>query len=430
MTTKAPRPVASWPVEPLAEMASAIERCNRCGVCQAGCPIYKVTGIEWTTARGRISLLRGVLDGEIPLDRAELEEPLWNCLGCDGCSMHCPPGIRTDEIVEAGRTALARATGRPFSQRVVFGSLLPRPGLLGLSVRAASLAQRMGLMPLGAKIGQAVLGGQFGQAVDSLPRLPSSTARERLRGLQPIANARLRVAYFLGCAVNLLYPEIAEATVRVLRRQGVDVVVPDVVCCGKPPATYGDRESAQALARRNVDSLGGLRVDAIVVDCPTCGSFLQKYPTLLAQDGPRAERAAGIAKQVRDISTFLLDIGMAGLTREFRHKVTYHDPCHLAHYQNVQAQPRKLLRSVPGVEFLEAPEAELCCGGAGTYSLRERDLSMRVLARKMANFASTGADVLVTQCPSCVLQLSSGVRQHDLPMKVMHTVQVLDQAYN
>jgi glycolate oxidase iron-sulfur subunit len=413
----------------LESVRSAAEKCNRCGFCQAGCPTYKVTGIEWMTARGRIALVRAALEGQIPLDAADLQEPLWTCLGCDGCTMHCPPGIKTDEIVDAAREALALGTGEPLVQRLVLHDVLPRPELLAFATKAARLGQSLGVLPIGAKLGRLVLGGQLDQAADVLPRLPSRTARETLGTPPRVESPHLRAAYFLGCAGNLLFPEVAEATVRVLRRNRVDVVVPANVCCGKPAAGYGDADAALALVRRNVDLLGDLDVDAIVVDCPTCGTYLQRYPALLSSDPERAAKAEAIARKVRDVGALLEDLGPADGLGRFDARVTYHDPCHLAHFQGIAAQPRKLLRSIEGVDYSEAAEADLCCGGAGTFALRERQLSLKVLDRKMENFARTGADTLVTACPSCLLQLGYGARRKGLKLRVLHTVQVLDQAY-
>lgn len=414
----------------LESVRSAVERCNRCGFCQAGCPTYKVTGVEWMTARGRIALVRAALEGQIPLEAADLQTPLWSCLGCDGCSMHCPPNIKTDEIVDAAREALALGTGEPLVQRLVLHDVLPRPELLALATKAARVGQSLGVLPVGAKLGRLVLGGQLDEASEVLPKLPKRTARQALGTPRPVEQPRLRAAYFLGCAGNLLFPDVAESTVRVLQRNKVDVVVPENVCCGKPAAGYGDSDAALALVRRNVDLLSSLDVEAIVVDCPTCGSYLQKYPALLADDPARAEKAQAIAGKVRDVGALLADLGLVEGRGRVDALVTYHDPCHLAHFQGITAQPRALLKSVEGVEYREAAEADLCCGGAGTFALRERELSLKVLDRKMENFARTGADTLVTACPSCLLQLGYGVRRKGLQMKVLHTVQVLDQTYS
>lgn len=413
----------------LVDVSTAIDRCNRCGFCQAGCPTYKVTGVEWMTARGRIALVRGVLEGKLDLDDADLAEPLWTCLGCDGCTMHCPPGIKTDEIVDAAREALVVANGEPLVQRLILRSILPRSGLLSASTRAMRVAQRAGLMPAGAKLGRVLLGGQLDQAWDVLPPLPGRTARDAIGRPEALANRKCRVAYFLGCATNLLFPDVGVATVRVLRRNHVDVVLPPNVCCGKPAAAYGDRAAALNLARRNVDLLADLDVDFVIVDCPTCGTFLGKYPTLLGDDPERAERAAALARKVKDISAFLVEMDAVAVDGGFRGRVTYHDPCHLAHFQAIATQPRRLLRGVSGVDFREAAEADLCCGGAGTFALRERELSLRILDRKIDSFARTDAEALVTACPSCLLQLSYGVRRRGLAMRVLHTVQVLDHGY-
>ena len=412
----------------LESVAEAVERCNRCGFCQAGCPTYKVTGVEWMTARGRIALASAAIDGRLPLEDLELSAPVWSCLGCDGCTMHCPPAIRTDEIMDAVREALVAKGGEPLIQRLITRGVLPHPIMLAAAAKGMSLAQSTGLMPFGAKLGGLVLGGQVGEAAEILPPMSGKTAREAIGKIEPLPNAKLRVAYFLGCATNLLWPDVGAATVRVLRRSGIDVVLPDTVCCGKPAQGYGDRSAARDLAAKNVDRLAALDVDYVVVDCPTCGSFLEKYPELLADDPARAERAANIAHKVKDVASLLAETGVASYAGEVKARVTYHDPCHLAHFHSVTKEPRALLAGVPGVEFVESAEADLCCGGAGTFGLRERELSLKVLDRKMAHFAATDADVIATACPSCMLQLSYGARRTGLNAEVLHVVQVIDRA--
>lgn len=412
----------------LASVAEAAERCNRCGFCQAGCPTYKVTGVEWMTARGRIALARAAIEGRLPLENLELSEPVWSCLGCDGCTMHCPPAIRTDEIMDAVREALVAKGGEPLIQRLIMRGVLPHPIMLAAAAKGMSLAQSTGLMPLGAKVGGLFLGGQVGEAAEVLPPVSGTTAREAIGKIEPLANSKLRVAYFLGCATNLLWPDVGAATVRVLRRNGIDVTVPEVVCCGKPAQGYGDRATAWTLAAKNVDRLAALDVDYIVVDCATCGSFLETYPDLLADDPARAERAAKLAHKVKNVVSLLAETGVEGYRGEVAARVTYHDPCHLAHFHGITKEPRAVLAGVPGVEYVEAAEADLCCGGAGTFGLRERDLSLKVLDRKMANFAETEAGIIATACPSCMLQLAYGVRRAGLNAEVLHVVQVIDRA--
>jgi glycolate oxidase iron-sulfur subunit len=415
----------------MSALAKLVEKCNRCGFCQAGCPTYKVSGLEWQVSRGRVALVRDILEGRIGLNEDDIREAFGTCLRCGGCTVHCPPEVQTAEVMDMAIQELARIKGQSWVQRVVFRNLLPSRGLLNSAGKAIWFSQVTGVQPLARGLGiTKVLGGDAHRAQDTLPKLPSKTAREILPSMmRAIPNRKYRVAYFIGCGTNLVFPEIAVATLRVLYANNTEVLIPDVVDCGKPPTVYGDVEAARQLARTNIDALYGLDVDAIVSDCATCGSFLKEYPRLMAEDPQYAEKAGAVAGKMRDISQFLAGIEMNDRMGEVKTRITYHDPCHLVRFQKVSAQPRKLLKGIPGVEFKEAAEADMCCGGAGSFFLTHYDLSQQVLDRKMGNFEKTGADYLVTGCPGCMMQLSSGVRKHEMPLQVVHTMQLLDRAY-
>ncbi len=414
------------------ELASLVEKCNRCGFCQAGCPTYKSTGLEWQVSRGRVALVRNILEGRIELQEDDVREALGTCLRCAACTTHCPPQVPTAEIVEKAIEQLVQIKGMPWVQRVVFRGVLPNKGLLDTSGKAVWFAQATGLQGAARSLGLTkLLGSDAHRAQDILPKLGSKTARQLLPSMmRPIPNRKYRVAYFIGCGTDLVFPELAMATVRVLYANSTEVLVPNVVDCGKPPTAYGDMESARKLARTNIDVLFGMDVDAIVSDCATCGSMIREYPKLFANDEQYLEKAKAVAAMMKDVSEFLAAIEFNDRLGDLKTTVTYHDPCHLVRYQKVSAQPRKLLKSIPGLEFKEAVEADMCCGGAGSFFLTHYDLSKKVLARKMGNVSKTGANFLATGCPGCMMQLSSGVKQHDLPIQVIHTIQLLDQAYS
>lgn len=413
----------------IAELNAAVDRCNGCGFCQAGCPTYKTTGIEWTVARGRIALLRDALTGRLDMDES-IREPLFNCLTCGGCTDHCFPAVPTADLVTKARAELVRRQGEPWVQKLLFRQVLANPSVLGLGVKAVWLSQITGVEPLARSTGALNLLGQLGQASGVLPRLPGENGRSQARkAAKPLAARRARVAYFLGCGTNNIYPEAAAAAMRVLNKNGIEALLPEVVCCGKPPISYGDEEAAKQLARRNIDALLALDVDAIVTDCATCGSFLHEYGELLADDPLYVEQAKLVSDKVRDVLQFLAEVGLDQTFGRVPAKITYHDPCHLGRFQKVSKQPREFLKAVPGVEYVELPEANMCCGGAGSYCLTHYDISMMVLDRKMGNVATTGAQVLATACPGCAMQLSYGVKRQSLPVKVKHVVEILDAAY-
>ena len=412
--------------EALQEIAEALLRCNKCGFCLAGCPIYKVTGIEWTAARGRLALLRSALDHELELH--ELTEPLFNCLTCNCCVDHCPSGVITDEIILKARTELVKEQGQPWIQRLIFRRLLPNPSRLQKVVRPLGWIQASGLRSVARQLGLTRLLGKLGKAEPILPPVPFSHHITSASSSK-LEHPRHRVAYFVGCAGINLNPQVAEATIRVLNRHNVEVAIPDFACCGMPAYGYGDIESTLAMARKNIDLARSLEVDASITTCATCGSLLKRYSNLLSDDAYYSAQANTFSAKVKDITEFLTDIGLITEMGTLKYRVTYHDPCHLGRFQKLTNQPRQILQSIPGVEFTEMAESNMCCGAAGSFNIGHHDLSMKVLARKMANVARTGADLLVTCCPGCSMQLAYGIRKHKLKMKTVELVELLDLAY-
>jgi len=410
----------------LQEVSEALLRCNKCGFCLAGCPIYKVTGIEWTAARGKLALLRSVLDNELELQ--ELAEPLFSCLTCNCCVDHCPSGVITDELILKARAEVVKEQGQPWIQKLIFRRLLPNPSRLQKLVRPLGWIQASGLRSAVRSLGLTRLLGSAGKAEPILPSVPFSHHITSASSPE-LEHPKYRVAYFIGCAGINLTPQVAEAAIRVLNKHDVEVVIPDFACCGMPAYGYGDVESTLKMAKQNIDLARSLEVDAIITTCATCGSLLKRYPALLSDDADYSAQANSFAAKVRDISEFLVDIGLNTEMETIKHRVTYHDPCHLGRFQKVTSQPRQILQSIPGVEFVEMAEANMCCGAAGSYSLGHYDLSMKVLARKIENVARTNADLLVTCCPGCSMQLAHGIRRNGAEITSVELVELLDQAY-
>jgi len=423
------------PVSVLKEVYPEVVRCNRCGFCQPACPTYRVTGVETAVARGRNTLCREVIEGRLAL-RRDLGPAISECLLCRACTANCFPAVRTDEIVVAARADYAAQVGRPLLLQFLFREMLPNPRRMTRLMRLLGLGKRTGLSGL-ARVARIL--GLFGKEVERadeiMHKVPREFLRDRLPRILPAPHAGgKRVGYFIGCGVNFAVPQAGEACVRFMLSHGVQVVPLDNCCCGLPPYAYGDLEAARRLAAQNLALLDGLELDAIVTDCASCSSFLKDYPRLLAGDPALAEKAKAVQGKIVDFTVFAQDLlARAETTAEGakatqRHRiVTWHDPCHLSRYQTITAQPRALLRAIPGLEFRELPEADWCCGGAGSYSIAHYDLSMRILDRKMQNLARTGADLLVTACPSCILQLSHGVRRAGLKVEVRHIGEVLMQ---
>ena len=411
------------------EIGEILQRCNKCGLCLAGCPIYKVTGVEWTNARGRIALIRSALLDH-RLDISELEEPIYNCLACNGCTEHCPPAVKTGDIIFRAREEILKQRGQPWLQRLAFQKILANPSLVHKASKLLRLADVTGLRAVARKTGLTRLIGDAGKAEAMVPKVPASEGLEAIQRLaRKMENAKYRVAYFVGCYAPNFTPEAAAATIRILHKHQVEVLVPEFACCGLPAAGYGDMPSARSLARQNIDTASKLNVDAIVTTCASCSSFLKDYVNLLADDPEWSEKAKEFCGKVKDISEFLTEIGLVTEMGTVKKKVTWHDPCHLAHYQKIKEPPRTILKSIPGIEFVEMGESDMCCGAAGSYAFKNYDLSQQVLSRKMGNVAKTSADILVSSCPACIMQLSHGVDQQKLPMQVLEIVELLDRAY-
>ncbi|MFQ6122761.1 MAG: (Fe-S)-binding protein [Dehalococcoidales bacterium] len=412
------------------ELEKALERCNKCGFCLAHCPTYKATGVEWTAARGRIAVINSaLLDDQLKL--SEIKEPVFNCLTCNACLEDCPGGVDTGDIIFRTREELLKRQGQPWLQKMLFQKVLANPSLVRGASKLLRLTDVTGLRPVARKTGLVKLIGDAGKAEAIVPAVPPGGGLDAIRRLaKKVENPKAKVAYFVGCHAANFSPGVAAATMRVLHRHQVEVTVPDFICCGLPAAGYGDRSSARNLARSNIDVASNLNVDAIVTACASCSSFLKDYGKLLADEPEWSEKAKNFSAKVKDITEFLIDIGLITEMEPINQKVTYHDPCHLARYQKIKVQPRTILKSIPGVEFIELNEADMCCGAAGSYAFTHYDLSMKVRDRKMENVGKTGADILVSSCPACVMQLSSGVKQWKMPLHVVEIVELLDRAYH
>ncbi|MFP4056701.1 MAG: (Fe-S)-binding protein [Candidatus Brocadiia bacterium] len=399
-------------------------RCNRCGFCQAACPVFRATGHEEGVARGRLALLRALVEGRLPWSR-ELEEPLFACLLCEACTAHCFPAVETADLVRAARAEYLERVGRKKLHRLLFRHLLPYPRRLRLAARAVALGKRTGASKLAKALGLLrCLGRDLPKAEAIVERFPPRALRETIEpGTLEGQGGAGRIAYFVGCGMDIMCPRAAEATLGLLRRLAASVVVLDNVCCGLPAETYGDRQAARELAERNLELLDAQEVDGVVTDCSSCAAFLKSYPRLFAEGDPQRRKAEQAAARVRDLLELAHELPRPRAGRPL--VVTYHDPCHASRGQGLRAEPRERLGALPGVEYRELPEADWCCGGAGSYALGHYELSRQVLDRKMENVAATGAEVLATSCPACIVQLSYGVRLHGLPVRVCHLSELL-----
>ncbi len=401
--------------------------CIRCGRCLPACPTYQETLLEIQSPRGRLALLRAVAEGQLPLDET-VEAHLYHCLDCRACNPVCPAGVPIGELIVAGRAAAAVQRPRPWGLRWLLEGALGSPRAAEWAAAPLRWAWRLGLIPLARRLFGAI--PPLRDLLDLAPR-PARPARWDLEA-RPLPPApRYRVGFFLGCVMNAVYGDVVRASVRLLERLGCAVVTPrDQACCGAPQDDQGLREAARRFARRNIatfEALGPL--DAIVADCAACSGFLKEYPHLLAGDPAWAERARAFAARVRDLTEWLEAIWPEDLSPVAEGlRLTYHEPCHLSHVQGVRRPPRALLQRLRGATFQELPDAARCCGSAGIYNLTHPEMSRRLLERKMADIAATGASVVVTANPGCMLQLEWGARRARLSLRVRHLSEVLDEA--
>ncbi|MCU0563403.1 MAG: (Fe-S)-binding protein, partial [Desulfobacterales bacterium] len=405
----------------LTERYDAIAHCNHCGFCQTACPIFRSTGYEGGVARGRLALLRAVIEGRLGWS-PELEEPLYSCLLCGACTSNCFGAIPTAELVTAARAEYLEKVGRKSIHRLLFDQLLPYPRRLHLAARAAALGKNSGASDLARALGLLrIFGRDLEQAEGIVDRLPTRPFRERFKpGVYDGQGRGRPVAYFVGCGVDVISHAVGEATLGLLRRFSRSVRVLDNNCCGLPAWSYGDLEAAGRLAGKHLPRIAAADAELVVTDCSSCTGFVKKYPSLFDAGDPRRGPAESVAARARDVSEWLAaEVAPFSRALEGR-RVTFHDPCHAVRGQGLFREPRELLRRMPGAEFVELPEADWCCGGAGSYALSHYELAMQVLDRKMENLRKTGADVLVTTCPACILQLSHGVRRHGLKVEVRH----------
>jgi glycolate oxidase iron-sulfur subunit len=408
----------------LADVYEAASRCNKCSLCQAVCPTYITNPVEWETARGRVALVRDAIEGRLDL-RDIADGPLSTCLTCNNCIAACAPRVPTGDIVSRARQELHAQEGHPPVQTVLLRSVLPHRRMLAAAHRLSRVAQATGLHGLARSSGLTRWMGGAGAFMEHVGPLPARTAHQRARALPAVEGTpRGRVAVFVCCYQNLSAPEASEAVMRVLVANGFEVVVPRLGCGGLPAKSLGDRDAMLDMARRTVDGLRGLDVDAVIGDTTSCTGHLQRCGELL-EDEPLSAAAARVAARTWRAAEFLDGHGVTTRFGPLRWRVAYDQPCSLPLGGDARTVPQRLLAAIPGLELRALAEAEMCCGGAGDYFRREPERSAAILARKLEHVAASGADVLVTDNISCLTQLRDGARHHLPSLRVMHLFEVL-----
>jgi glycolate oxidase iron-sulfur subunit len=407
-------------------------RCTHCGLCLNACPTYRLWNLEADSPRGRIRQMIHVDEGDVPITESFVEH-IDKCLDCRACETACPSGVEYGKLVEYARARIERDYERPLLSRAArqfaYRQLLPYPKRIAAMARLLRFYQRSGLQSLARSTGILKLLG-LAERERLLPAVDRSFFFDRLGKTFPAVGARrARVAFFAGCVANVTFTRLNEATIRVLTANGCEVLLPEEqLCCGALAAHAGVRDVARKLARNNLAVFQLDDVDAIVTNAAGCGSTLKEYDHLFTADEPEHDLAIAFARKTRDVTEFLAALGLSAPLKAVPLRVTYQDSCHLLHGQRVREAPRKLLRSIPGMELVELPFSDLCCGSAGVYNITETQASLELLAQKMHHAQATRAAMIATANPGCLLQMRAGVEIHKTHQEVAHVIELLDRA--
>lgn len=407
------------------EFLQQIRRCNRCGFCQDICPTYYYSKNEAQLARGRIRLIRLVHESNNDWGNdPELAHILRSCLLCKACVANCPSSVPTDQLVIRAREKINRSGGTTFLNKALYRGILSRRERLPKLMTLARFYNKSGARWLVKNTRITSLFKDLGRLESYLPANLKKSARSQLpQLLKPVNNPKYKIGYFLGCATDNFFSDIARATILYLQHMGCQVIVPPVSCCGGPHYSAGDLEEATNLARINLKLFMDEDCDYIISDCATCTATLKDYSRFFS--GDEREKAQQFSEKVMDLNQFIVKhLGFPEL-RPLNKKVTYHDPCHLVRGLGIKAEPREILQSIPGVTLVEMEHADWCCGGAGSYFLAHSDMSNTILQDKVNFVQETGADILTTSCPACTMQLSAGLQQIGLEIPVQHPVELL-----
>lgn len=417
---------------------SVVQQCMHCGLCLPTCPTYDATKLERNSPRGRISLMRAIADDRLEPTKAFGDE-MYFCLGCLACMTACPAGVNYAELFEHAR-AEAEQSGlldnpkrgviRGFTLRWLFMEQR-RLQLVGKVMR---LYQSLGLQTFVRKSGILKLLPKRLRELEAMtPPVQPKFSADLIAPVTPSVTAKkYRVAVLTGCAQDLIFSDVNRDTVEVLARNGCEVITPpEQQCCGSLHAHNGEWELAQGLARRNIDQFPPEQFDAIITNAAGCGSHLKHYAKLLEGDPVYEKRAHLWDKKIQDIHEWLAKIGVTPPAQEGLREqtVTYHEACHLCHGQKITAQPRTVLKSIPKLKLVELGESTWCCGSAGIYNIVQPEMAGQLLDRKLDHITVAGAHTVATGNPGCLLQIQNGARQRGLPLRIVHPITLLAEAY-
>ncbi len=405
------------------ELKEQVYHCIRCGLCMNTCPVYRQLAFEGVSPRGKVQLIKKVLEGKLE-PSANFTRLLGTCLLCETCTVNCPSGVKLDRLMKAMRAELLDTFRPPWEKRILF-HLLSGSRLLPFSMYWGRTLEN----PIRFFLPKEGRAGTI-----PFPRLPRLNARPLLSQypevIAPDGPRIGRVLYFVGCATNYLSENVGRSVIHTLTRLGVEVIIPKgQMCCGFPISLAGARKAALKNIRRNLDVFNPADADAVIVDCATCGAALKKeYAQILEEmgEGEKAEGAARLGQKVLDISQYLSSFDLEKHLRPVAGRVTYHDPCHLLRSQGVKEEPRSLLQRIPEMELVEMDGADVCCGGGGTFQLEHPEVAAGITRNKIQAIMETRANLVATGCPGCRLQIHGNLG--DERIRVVHPVELLATA--
>jgi glycolate oxidase iron-sulfur subunit len=418
---------------------SVLQQCMHCGMCLPTCPTYVDTKKEKNSPRGRISLMRAVVDGELTLNR-DIAEEMYFCLGCLACTTACPAGVDYATLFEMTRAQVEKEgildrPSRSWVRTLTLRWIFTHPRLLRFVGRGLWLYQKAGLQYLVRKSRILRLFPKRIRELEPLTPVVENRFSDSLIRPQelPTGESKYRVALLTGCVQDLVFSSVNRDTADVLLANGCTVITPrNQYCCGSLHGHNGEWEIAKAMARRQLDAIDPFAVDAIITNAAGCGSHLKHYDRLLQDDVAYRERAQEWSRKLKDISEFLAEIGVRSVPAPKicdKGDVTYHEACHLCHGQQITRQPRQVLKAMQGLNLKELDESTWCCGSAGVYNITQPEMANKLLQRKMGKIEATGATIVATGNPGCMVQLQAGVRERGGNQHVIHPVSLLAQAY-
>lgn len=407
--------------------------CMHCGMCLPTCPTYELTGMERHSPRGRIRMIKAVADGELAITENFIESINF-CLDCQACVTSCPAGVKYGQLVEAARHHIEaeniEKNNVPVIKRIALNWIFIDLKRLRFIRFIINTYQKIGLQTLVQKLKILKL---FSPKLHDLSFMaPEINNHKSVINTPTVSEKRnIRIGIVTGCVQDVFFRDVNLDTEMVFKMNGYDVFIPkDQQCCGSVHGHNGDLKTAKTLAKRMIDTFEKAEVDYVVLNSAGCGSFMKEYHHLLAADKEYSQKSKKFVQKVKDISEILVEHGWTPSEKVLDLKVTYHEPCHLVHAQQVHKQPRELINNIKGIKFYELPESTWCCGSAGIYNITHYEDSMKLLERKVQNIAETEADYVVTGNPGCMIQLIYGAKKFNKNIKVIHPITLIRRSYN